>query len=140
MALRECENGHIYDDVLNSSCPYCNGGIYRVDFGAGSDDVGRTVLLDEDPREGAASGAGEIGKTVRLDETAAAAQAPLAQQVPQTSQAPQGHPAAGQTDISISGWIVCTSGADKGKDITVRSGETFELNGGTYVFVPFKER
>ena len=69
MAIQECENGHIYDNALHESCPYCEK-IDRIDFGD-SYDIGRTVAAtgvnDSDiGKTVAATGAvdSDIGKTV----------------------------------------------------------------------------
>lgn len=44
MALSECGNGHVYDSDQYASCPYCNGGGNRIDFGAAADsDIGKTA-------------------------------------------------------------------------------------------------
>ncbi|MBR5421890.1 MAG: FHA domain-containing protein [Lachnospiraceae bacterium] len=43
MALQECGNGHLYDASMYPSCPYCSGGINRVEFGGGGSGVGATV-------------------------------------------------------------------------------------------------
>ena len=55
MAIQECENGHIFDNVLHKSCPYCVK-IDRIDFGE-SDDTGKTVASGGNVNS-------DIGKTV----------------------------------------------------------------------------
>ena len=55
MAIQECENGHIFDNVLHKSCPYCVK-IDRIDFGE-SDDTGKTVASSGNVNS-------DIGKTV----------------------------------------------------------------------------
>ncbi len=129
MAIIECENGHLYDNAQNESCPYCRGGIFRVDFGPDDNEIGRTVLLDSEPGTDNVPEAGDIGKTVLLEAPPAFGEQPAAE-IQKPVQNASG-------DISISGWLVCTSGPDKGRDITVRGREELVLSGGTYVFVPF---
>ena len=34
MAIQDCGNGHLYDTDLYASCPYCQGGGNRINFGA----------------------------------------------------------------------------------------------------------
>ncbi len=68
MALQECSNGHIYDSDLHNSCPYCDGGSNRIDFGEGNDsssDIGRTVACSPIIGSGNEGGA-DIGKTVAV--------------------------------------------------------------------------
>ena len=133
MALKECENGHIYDSDTHDACPYCNGGIYRVDFGSGNmetkpdfspekeglyspetDDIVKTVLLDEDENT-TNTGADDIGKTVLLEDEA--------------------QEFAGD-DISFASRLVCTDGPDRGREFILRAGEEIELKNGRYVFKP----
>lgn len=67
MAIQECENGHIYDNALYESCPYCVKMDKIVFFG--SDDIGKTVPLAANYDIGVTVAAGgaansDIGVTV----------------------------------------------------------------------------
>lgn len=89
MAFVECGNGHIYDNSLNQTCPYCNGGGRRMEFGAEPGEAGKTVA----PRSYTPS-AGSVGKTV------AAISKSMARE-------------------PVAGWFVCIDGPDQGKDYRI---------------------
>lgn len=89
MALTECANGHLYDTDQYAACPYCSGGVNRVEFSPapGADPgVGKTV--------GAPATAPDPGKTVAVFQK-------------NFSREP------------VTGWLVCIEGAEKGKDYRI---------------------
>ena len=157
MAITECENGHLYDNAIHNACPYCNGGIYRVDFGGDSNDqIGATVLLEEEPA--GFSDVGEhdpdIGKTVLLDEESAGsprlspggsedigrtvlldAESTESPQLTNIDKADIGMALLLEEEVSFSGRLVCTEGPDKGKTIILEPGETVDISGGRYVYL-----
>ena len=91
MALQECGNGHLYDTDQFASCPYCNGGGNRIDFGAGpgSSEIGATVApAGYRPQES------NIGKTVGVFQKK-------------------------MSFDPVVGWLVCIEGPEKGKDYKI---------------------
>lgn len=111
MALVECGNGHIYDSDQYQSCPYCNSGVNRMEFGGDASGIGKTApvgggYVDQVPLAG-----GELGATV----------------------APRNYSGSGSEDTGktvavfkktmniepVVGWFVCISGPDKGKDYRI---------------------
>lgn len=120
MAYTECANGHIYDSDQYVSCPYCNGGGNRIEFGGNTDSgIGKTAPIGGFGSSGGASAMGgfsdrsEIGATV----------------------APQGYRKAGEEKEDtgktvgvfqrsmnlepVVGWLVCIEGPEKGKDFRI---------------------
>lgn len=133
MAIVECDNGHLYDNALHNACPYCNGGIYRVDFGSGPEEIGSTVLLEEETA--VVSDVGEhdpdIGKTVLLDEDPTGPlelSAALSDEIGETVLLDE--------NVSFAGRLVCTEGPDKGNTIILEPGKDTYITGGNYVFLP----
>lgn len=113
MALTECANGHLYDTNQYAACPYCNGSMNQVVFGAGNDSgVGKTVGT-----AGSVSGdpASELGATV--------APAGYARARRQDSENDTGKTVAvfqkNFTREPVTGWLVCIEGAEKGKDYRI---------------------
>lgn len=113
MALTECANGHLYDTDQYASCPYCQGGINRVEFGGGDSGIGKTVGL------GTPNGApitSEVGATV----------AP-------SNYRSQGGSSENDTGKTVAilqkslkvepvvGWLTCIEGEDKGKDYRIEA-------------------
>ena len=102
MALQECGNGHIYDTDQYATCPYCAGGINRIDFGAGSE-VGKTVA-------GSVSSPMEIGATV-APSGYRERQADIGKTVGVFQKKMSFDP--------VVGWLVCIDGPEKGKDYRI---------------------
>ncbi|MCR5236299.1 MAG: FHA domain-containing protein [Lachnospiraceae bacterium] len=110
MALTECANGHLYDTDQYESCPYCQGGINRVEFGGTDSGVGKTVGIGA---TGGASFSPDVGATV----------------------APSGYNSKTSNDTGktvailqkslkvepVVGWLVCIEGEDKGKDYRIEA-------------------
>lgn len=113
MALTECTNGHLYDTDQYASCPYCNGGMNRVEFGAGNDSgIGKTVGITggNAPAPGA-----EIGATVAPSGYNRDRKQDAAKDTGKTV-------AVFQKNFArepVTGWLVCIEGAEKGKDYRV---------------------
>lgn len=101
MALTECANGHLYDTDQYATCPYCTGGMNRVEFSPGAaPGVGKTVGAP-----GAVPDPG-LGKTVG------------AQPAPDTGKTV----AVFQKSFDrepVTGWLVCIEGPEKGKDYRI---------------------
>lgn len=128
MAFTECANGHLYDSDQYATCPYCNGGGNRIEFGGGaSSDVGKTAPVGGGfgpsgnysapggaPPAGGA-GVSEIGATV----------------APQSYRKPKQEAEEEDTGKTVGvfqksmkmepvvGWLVCIEGPDKGKDFRI---------------------
>ncbi|MBR1471397.1 MAG: FHA domain-containing protein [Lachnospiraceae bacterium] len=122
MALIECANGHLYDTDQYASCPYCSGGMNRVEFGGGDSGIGKTVgapgavpSFDTNaPRASYGYVNPEIGATV----------APSNYQAqPKRNDSDTGKTVAVlQKSMKIEpvvGWLVCIEGKDKGKDYRI---------------------
>ena len=106
MAFAECGNGHLYDSEQYASCPYCNGEVRRIEFGAAGDSgIGKTA-------PGLASGP-EIGATV----------APQSYRRQKEEEENTGKTVGVfQKSMNLEpivGWLVCIDGPDKGKDFRI---------------------
>ena len=115
MALTECANGHLYDSAQYASCPYCNGGVNRVEFASPDSGIGKTVGASS--AVNSAVNVGEIGATVAPAgyNAQAKASAPEEEDIGKTV-------AVMKKDTGIEpevGWIVCIQGAEKGKDYKI---------------------
>ena len=107
MALQECANGHLYDTDQYASCPYCQGGANVINFGGADSSVGKTVAAVSPVIP-----ASEVGATV----------------APQAFQKKKDESEIGKTVgvfqkkmnfEPVVGWLVCTSGPEKGKDFRI---------------------
>ena len=111
MALIECANGHLYDDSQYASCPYCQGGINRVEFGVQDSGIGKTVGFGMP----AGNADAEIGATV----------APAGYQAQRSGAEDTGKTVAVmQKSMKIepvTGWLVCVDGTNKGKDYRIEA-------------------
>ncbi|MBO6239518.1 MAG: FHA domain-containing protein [Butyrivibrio sp.] len=110
MALAECSNGHLYDTDQYATCPYCQGGINRVEFSEPTSGVGRTVGIGT---PGGVPITPEIGATV----------APAGYGTPKAANEDTGKTVAvmqkSMNTDPVVGWIICIEGTDKGKDYRV---------------------
>jgi Inner membrane component of T3SS, cytoplasmic domain len=101
VALKRCDSGHYYDPGKHASCPSC--GVQQISFDktrAVDDGVRAAAAVVQDrgePNRPAPSG---DGKTVSLT-----------------------HKKAGIDPVV--GWLVCVSGADRGRDFRIRSERNF---------------
>lgn len=116
--LTGCGNGHFYNNDEHSSCPYCG---VQVNIGGGGAEVGGTRRLNEGPTDPVNPNppGGDAGKT-------------------RAANAPRPNPNAGdgktrihwpnqpETEIDpVVGWLVCTTGPDRGRDYRIRNGRNF---------------
>lgn len=115
MAFAECGNGHLYDSEQYASCPYCNGEVRRIEFGAAGDSgIGKTAPVGAGfgPAPGLASGP-EIGATV----------APQSYRRQKEEEENTGKTVGVfQKSMNLEpivGWLVCIDGPDKGKDFRI---------------------
>lgn len=97
MAIQECANGHLYDTDQHASCPYCQGGGNRINFGGS--EVGKTVGVAP---SGAMVSPGYMGQPDRNDtgKTVGAFQKKM-------------------NIEPVVGWLVCFEGPEKGKDYRI---------------------
>lgn len=103
MAIQECANGHLYDTDQYASCPYCQGGGNRINFGGS--EVGKTVGV-------APATPAEAGATV----------APVGYAKQQDRSDTGKTVGAFQKKMNIEpvvGWLVCFEGPEKGKDYRI---------------------
>lgn len=134
MAFTECGNGHVFDNMQYQSCPYCNNGGFRIDFGANAGGgIGKTVPAGNynqqfqpnqyQPNQFQANQyqanqyqQSEIGATV-----APASYQPKPE--PQKQAEDTGKTVAVfQKKMNLEpvvGWFVCIDGPDKGKDYSI---------------------
>ncbi|MBR3040828.1 MAG: FHA domain-containing protein [Lachnospiraceae bacterium] len=118
MALMECANGHLYEATQYASCPYCSGGMNRMEFnGGGYPNIGKTVgVFGAAPEMSSMNPGGEVGATV----------APAGYQGSNAEDKKDDDigktVAVMQKSMNVDpvvGWLVCVEGADKGKDYRV---------------------
>lgn len=119
MALTECANGHLYDSDQYSSCPYCQGGMNRVEFGGGDSGIGKTVGV------GASSSSGVSyldGSPVHSEIGATVAPASYRNRAPETDTGKTVAVLKKSMNIEpVVGWLVCIEGKEKGKDFRIEA-------------------
>ena len=117
MALTECANGHLYDSAQYASCPYCNGGVNRVEFASPDSGIGKTVGASS--AVNSAVNVGEIGATVAPAgyNAQAKASAPEEEDIGKTVAAEKGK------DYKILGKNN-TIGRGEGNDIVIKNDST----------------
>jgi hypothetical protein len=119
MGLVECGKGHIYDADQYQSCPYCNGGMYRVEFG--QDDgssIGKTAPVNGYAQQNVQA----IGAPVDLGVTVAPSEYMNRNNDGKKEEDTGKTVAVFQKSMHIEmvvGWLVCTEGSDKGKDYRI---------------------
>lgn len=119
MAFAECANGHLYDSDQYATCPYCNGGGNRIEFGVGADSgIGKTAPVG--------GGFGPVSSPTPIS-------TPMVNSDIGATVAPQSYRKEKEEDTGktvgvfkksmdldpVVGWIVCIEGPDKGKDFRV---------------------
>lgn len=114
MQMKQCPNGHFYDQSKSEQCPYCtsesaNINATRPIFGDGAADIGATVPADQ---------AAFIDRTRPISSAAAS-----------TSSADDGRtqPII-KKEIGIDpvvGWIVCIDGKEKGREHRMHADNNF---------------
>lgn len=125
MAFVECGNGHIYDAGQYQFCPYCNGGMNRVEFNqGGGSQIGKTVPAGggyvDQATPAQVYGAEEIGATVAPQSyrAAAAENAAVNNEPDDTGKTVAVFKKAMNIEPVV-GWFVCIEGPDKGKDFRI---------------------
>jgi hypothetical protein len=112
MAMRQCANGHVFDDLKNTDCPYCTGG-------AG---IGVTRPLGSSIEAPAFPSTAPLQATPAFPKTSPVA----ASEIPRTM--PLDNPETNKTmalninesGISpVCGWLVCVEGEKRGKDFRI---------------------
>ena len=106
MALTECASGHLYDSAQYKTCPYCQGGVNRVEFG-GNSAIGKTV-----GGPGTVTPAPEVGSTVapgsyRAKENETGKTVAVLQKSMKVE--------------PVCGWLVCIEGKEKGRDYRIEA-------------------
>lgn len=130
--MKQCENGHIYDEKTHSACPYCNqAGLSVVRPLEGGSDLAfpKTTPLDT-------GSAPDFPKTAPLDAAPAAPVTPAAPARPKREMSAT--VALNVSDAGIApvcGWLVVTEGDNKGLSFPVHSekntigrGSNFDVN------------
>lgn len=120
MAFIECGNGHIFDTDQYQTCPYCQGGIRRVEFGTvNNSQVGKTVpggYMEQTPYQTNNSAIGEtVAPQGYQDAVANAKQTEASEDIGKTV-------AVFKKKMNMEpvvGWLVCIEGADKGKSYII---------------------
>ncbi len=120
MAFTECGNGHLYDSEQYAACPYCNGGVNRIEFGmaGASSNIGKTAPVGGGfgvsapvASESRVESGAEIGATV----------APLSYRKKQEEDIGK-TVGVFQKKMKLEpvvGWLVCIEGVDKGRDYRI---------------------
>ncbi len=106
--MKQCPNGHIYDETRGGSCPYCNGS-----------NVGVTMPL-EAPAPMSVGNAPEFPKTAPLGSMAASADSPAPQR--KENREMSATVALNSTESGIRpvvGWLVVTEGDKKGTPFSI---------------------
>lgn len=127
MAVQECMNGHLFDTDQSPVCPYCTGNSHRIDFGSnfGGGNIGKTVAAAPD----AIMGIPEPAVTPNMNLNLAAAGVSVGKTVAPASYFNQQERSDAEKTVGIFqkrmsfepvvGWLVCTEGAEKGKDYRI---------------------
>lgn len=119
MAFTECANGHLYDSDQYASCPYCNGGGNRIEFGAGMDsDIGKTAPVGGFGPSGGFSGGGSAGGS-EIGATVAPQSYRKANEEKEDAGKTVGVFQKSMNLEPVVGWLVCIEGPDKGKDFRI---------------------
>ena len=106
MALTECASEHLYDSAQYASCPYCQGGVNRMEFGA-NPGIGKTV---GGPQPGGMPMAAPVGATV-APASYRAQENDTGKTVAVLQKSMKAEP--------VCGWLVCIEGKDKGRDYRI---------------------
>lgn len=115
MQLITCRNGHRYDPSLTSECPECamfsNGTVEFEDFGAVAELIPETVDLRPNNRDNEG--------TIPLTGGGSFTAPPVLDDEPEemrTQFVSYDGEMVGRSERRITGWLVCVSGTEKGKD------------------------
>ena len=116
MAMKQCANGHLYDDSKSPDCPYCSG----------ANSIGKTIPLNQ-PSGSAALGsfsATEVLKgvpTVSVPQDMGVTQAPVNAQKDQVKTQIV-EPDRNSEIIPVRGWLIVIDGEKLGMDFRVHNG------------------
>lgn len=133
--MRQCENGHFYDEMRYASCPYCQGsggGFQGQQFNA-APQYNAAPPYGGDPQFGGApqfGGSGDIGKTMAAMPESGDIGKTMAV-MPESSSADAGKTVAlgfdrkefhaGEGGPAV-GFVICTRGPQKGSDFKLSFG------------------
>ncbi|MEG2634231.1 MAG: FHA domain-containing protein [Oscillospiraceae bacterium] len=104
MAMVQCPQGHYYDDIKCTVCPTCEG---RKSFSYDMGDEGKTVALKRQPGDDTVSIQSVISEDIN-DKTISL--------YSKTEKVAVG---------SITGWLICVDGAERGRDFRLVVGRNF---------------
>lgn len=124
MAFTECANGHLYDSDQYGSCPYCNGGGNRIEFGGGADsEIGKTAPVGGYGPSGGSgiseAAAGNFGGGAEIGATVAPQSYRRANAEKEDAGKTVGVFQKSMNLEPVVGWLVCIEGPDKGKDFRI---------------------
>lgn len=107
MQMKQCPNGHFYDQSLNASCPYCTSTSANVNVTQANSPggVGLTMPV-ENPDISEHTRPGNLSQPADSDRTMAIIQKEMGID-------------------PVVGWIVCTKGKEKGKDYRIHADNNF---------------
>lgn len=103
--MKQCDNGHFYDENRFESCPYCKGNSNPVPVHSVESDIGKTVA------------ASSVGKTMPATPGAGIPEADRGKTVGIIKKKMGIEPAVG--------FLVCISGPNRGADFRLVSGRNF---------------
>lgn len=107
MQMKQCPNGHFYDQSINASCPYCNSSSANVNVTQANNvsDIGFTMPVDQmDVSEHTRPG--NISQPEDSDRTVALIKKEMGLD-------------------PVVGWLVCTKGKEKGKDYRLHADNNY---------------
>lgn len=145
MDMKRCMNGHYYDASVNQVCPYCGQGQQGGQMQYGMGQPGMAPMGQPGMGQGVNMNMGmpaDSGKTLPLGAVQSAGygapQQPIATGAAAVNAAYGAAPVGGDDDGKtvalikkelgidpVVGWLVCISGAEKGKDYRIHSDNNF---------------
>lgn len=118
MAIKQCKNGHLYDDSKSAECPYCSG----------QDILGKTIPLT--PGSSAANSADEFSATQALGYVpSVSAPQPMTPTVAPVNQAKDQMKTQFLDNVKnseikpVRGWLVIIDGEKCGMDFRIHTGK-----------------
>lgn len=115
MAVIRCQNGHFYDDQKFSKCPHC--GIFTNMEQSDEKTVAMKPAKTDDDQKTVAKSHGLFGmfqKTVALKN--------IVEETKDDDVKTVGIYSASKGNDYVTGWLVCVSGPEKGRDYRIRHG------------------
>jgi hypothetical protein len=142
MAIVKCNNGHFYDDVLyHGRCPHCKAESELLKAGKTIDEDDKTVAMTQEEIHIQTGQAKEIplplpGQNAESGQTTASAIGQMFDKALSETYAPAGLEeededktlsffSGSQTVEPVTGWLVCVSGNENGKDYRLHTGKNF---------------